>query len=201
MSKERMILPVPHIVGSTSVAEALWLRKSERECSSRALSLQDLSNVLWAANGINRPDEGRRTAASALNVQDIDVYVFMMEGVYKYEPVTHSMVLKAEGDHRTIIAGQPSPARSQEYAADFPVTLLMISDLARFGGRVDNDIRQMAAIDAGIVSENISLFCAAAGFVTVPRVSMDKTAITELLKLPDTQIPLVNNPVGYKIRS
>lgn len=198
MSKERIILPTPHIVGAKSVAEALWLRKSERECSFRALGLQDLSNLLWAANGINRTDEGRRTAPSALNVQDIRIYVFLPEDVYLYEPVTHSLSLKADGDQRCIIAGKPSPAHSQEYAANFPLILLMVSDLERFEMPVDDNIRQMAAIDAGIVSENISLFCSSVGFVTVPRVSMDKPAIIHLLNLPSTQIPVINNPVGYK---
>lgn len=199
MSKERIILPTPHIVGAKSVAEALWLRKAERECALRALSLQDMSNLLWAANGINRPDEGRRTAPSALNVQDIRIYVFLPEGVYLYEPITHSLVLKAEGDHRTAITGKPSPARSQEYAADFPVTLLMVSDLERFGMPIDENIRQMAAIDAGIVSENVSLFCASTNLITVPRVSMNKPVIRQLLNFSDTQVPLINNPVGYKI--
>lgn len=198
MSKERIILPAPHIVGAKSVAEALWLRKSGRECSLRALSLQDLSNILWAANGINRTDEGRRTAPSALNVQDICLYVFLPEGVYLYESATHSLSLKADGDQRHIIAGKPSPARSQEYAADFPATLLMVSDLERFEMPIDDSIRQMAAIDAGIVSENISLFCASVGFITVPRVSMDKAAISQLLHLQETQIPIINNPIGYK---
>lgn len=198
MSKERIILPAPHIVGSKSVAEALWLRKSARECSFRSLSLQDLSNVLWAANGVNRPEEERRTAPSALNVQDVRIFVFLPEGVYLYEPVTHSLSLKVEGDYRKIIAGKPSPARSQEYAADFPVTLLMVSDLECFGMPVDENVRQMAAIDAGIVSENISLFCASAGLITVPRVSMDKKAIIQLLGLSaDMQLPIINNPVGY----
>lgn len=198
MSKERIILPAPHIVGAKSVTEALWLRKSERESSLRALSLQDLSNVLWAANGVNRQNEGRRTAPSALNVQDISIYVFLKEGVYLYEPVTHSLSLKVDGDQRNIITGKPSPARSQDYAADFPLTLLMVSDLQKFGMPVDEAVRQMAAIDAGIVSENIALFCASMGFVTVPRVSMDKEAVAKALNLTDLQLPLINNPVGYK---
>lgn len=198
MSKERIILPAPHIVGAKSVTEALWLRKSKRESSLRALSLQDLSNVLWAANGVNRQNEGRRTAPSALNVQDISIYVFLKEGVYLYEPVTHSLSLKVDGDQRNIITGKPSPARSQDYAADFPLTLLMVSDLQKFGMPVDEAVRQMAAIDAGIVSENIALFCASMGFVTVPRVSMDKEAVAKALNLTDLQLPLINNPVGYK---
>lgn len=197
MSKERIILPAPHIVGAKSVTEALWLRKSERECSLRALSLQDLSNVLWAANGVNRQSDSRRTAPSALNVQDISVYVFIEEGVYLYEPVTHTLSLKVDGDQRTLITGKPSPARSQEYAADFPSILLMVSDLQRFEMPVSESVREMAAIDAGIVSENIALFCAAMGFVTVPRVSMNKDEIIKALNLADTQIPLINNPVGY----
>lgn len=199
MNKDHIILPKPHLTGTKSVAEALQLRKTERECSPKPLAWQDISNLLWAANGINRPEDGRRTAPSALNVQDIQLYAFLAEGVYLYEPATHSLILKADGDHRKAIAGPPSPARSQEYAAEFPLTLLMVSDMERFGMSIDDNVRQMAAIDAGIVSENISLFCASSSLITVPRVSMDKQAVNRLLELSETQVPIINNPVGYPL--
>ncbi len=197
MNKERIILPAPHIVGAKSLPEALSLRCSTRECATRSIDVQTLSNLLWAANGINRPEESRRTAPSALNCQDIDLYVFLPEGVYLYEHETHSLHLKREGDYRKLIAGKPSPARSQEYAASFPCTILMVSDLTRFQMGISESVRSWGYIDAGIVTENICLFCAATGLHTVPRVSMEKEAIIQLLHLGEEQIPVINTPVGF----
>ena len=197
MNKERIILPTPHIVGAKSVPEALSLRHSVRECASRSMDFQTLSNLLWAANGVNRPEENRRTAPSALNCQDIDLYVFLPEGVYLYEYATHSLRLKVEGDYRKLIAGKPSPARTQEYAASFPCTVLMVPDLTRFQMGNSESVRSWGYIDAGIVTENICLFCAATGLCTVPRVSMEKEAIIQLLHLRDDQIPVINTPVGF----
>ena len=189
-------LPEPDKTRGTAVMQALADRVSVRECSSEELSLNDMSDVIWAANGINRPEEGRRTAPSALNKQDIDIYVFTAEGVYLYLPQEHALQQVAEGDHREALAGPPSPARAQDFVKDFPVILLFVSDLSRFGMEGER-VKLMAAMDAGIVSENVSLFCASVGLCTVPRASMDEPAVRRLLKLGEQQIPLLNNPVGY----
>lgn len=189
-------LPEPDKSRGTTVMQALSGRMSVRECSSEDLSLNDLSDVVWAANGINRPADGRRTAPSALNKQDIDIYVFTDEGVYLYEPESHVLRPVVEGDYRAVLAGPPSPARTQDFVKDFPVILLYVSDLSRFGMEGER-VRLMAAMDAGIVSQNVSLFCASAGLCTVPRASMDESAVRKLLKLAEYQIPLMNNPIGY----
>jgi len=130
--------------------------------------MRDLSDLLWAANGINRPDEGKRTAPSAMNAQDVDVCVFMKQGVYLYEHRDYTLIGIVEGDHRKLIAGR------QEIVAEAPVSLLLVSDISRFRAGSDELKRTWAAIDVGIVSQNISLFCASAGLATRPRASMDQ---------------------------
>ena len=189
-------LPAPDKTRGTAVMQALSERKSVRECSSKELGLSDLSDILWAANGVNRPEDGRRTAPSALNKQDIDVYVFTDEGVYLYLPQQHALRQKAEGDHRAVLAGPPSPARTQDFVKEFPVILLFVSDLSRFD-MVGERVKLMGAMDAGIVSENVSLFCASVGLCTVPRASMDEAGVRSLLNLAGHEIPMLNNPVGY----
>lgn len=189
-------LPEPDKTRGTAVMKALSDRVSVRECSPEELSLRDLSDVIWAANGINRPEEGRRTAPSALNKQDIDVYVFTDEGVFLYLPQRHALQPVAEDDHREVLAGPPSPARTQDFVKAFPVILLFVSDLSRFE-MTGERVKLMAAMDAGIVSENVNLFCSSVGLCTVPRASMDEPAVRRLLNLADHQIPLLNNPVGY----
>ncbi|MDR0384455.1 MAG: nitroreductase family protein [Prevotellaceae bacterium] len=174
----------------SSIMKALSDRHSEREFSKEKLSLQDLSDLLWAANGVNRPD-GRRTAATARNNQDIDVYAIMEEGAYLYDAGAHELKPVAEGDHRPLIADR------QTSINDAPVSLLIVSDLSRFAGADPEVQKQWGALDAGIVSQNIMLFASGCGFVTVPRAFMKKDELKKVLKLSATQIPLLNNPVGY----
>ena len=174
-----------------NVMKAFSDRHSDREFSTRELSLQDLSDLLWAANGVNRPGDGKRTAPSALNKQDVDIYVFLAKGVYLYDASKHVLKLVAEGDHRAVVAGR------QDFVKQAPVSLVYVSDLSRFGMGLDEQVKLMGAMDAGIVSQNVNLFCAGVGLSTVPRASMDQEALRKLLKLSDTQVPMMNNPVGY----
>jgi len=171
--------------------KALSERHSTREYASKALSLADLSDLLWAANGINRKESGMRTAPSALNKQDVDVYVVLPEGSYLYDAKNHQLTLIAAGDYRGAVAG------GQAFVKTAPVSLVLISDLSRFGDAKSPRSQLMGAMDAGIVSQNISLFCSGTGLVTVPRASMDQAKLKSGLKLKDTQRPLINHPVGY----
>ncbi|MDR2651452.1 MAG: nitroreductase family protein [Prevotellaceae bacterium] len=174
----------------TSVMKALNDRHSTREFSTEKLSLQDLSDLLWATNGINRPD-GRRTAATARNNQDIDVYAIMEEGAYFYDAKNNELTPVAEGDYRALIADR------QVSVKDAPVSLLVVSDISRFTGLDVETQKQWGALDAGIVSQNIMIFASGCGLVTVPRVYMNKDELKKVLKLTETQIPMINNPVGY----
>lgn len=165
-------LNAPDLTRGDGVMKALSNRKSTREFSDKALSLQDLSNLVWAANGINRPDEGKKTAPSSQNRQDIKVYVCKAEGNYLYNAVNSTLDFISEGDVRPLKA---------------PVCLILVSDTNESWG----------AIDGGIVSQNISLFCAGMGLATVPRAQMDKEQLTKALKLTGTQTLILNHPVGY----
>jgi nitroreductase len=209
------------------VMEAFSLRASVRDWSDKALSLQDLSDLLWAANGINRPDSKKRTAPSAMNAQDVDIYVFNKDGAYLYDFVNHALNPVAAGDFRAEIGSRPGPPPGAPGAPGAPggpppgapapkpgekvpgpgpaggpptlapVLLVLISDLSRFRGGTPELKVEWGALDAGIVSQNIALFCAGTGLVTRPRAGMNKEKLASLLKLTETQRAYLNHPVGY----
>lgn len=168
------------------VMQALEKRQSVREYADKKLTHQDLSDLLWAANGINRPELGKRTAPSAMNRQEIDVYVCMPEGAYLYDAQTNTLKPVAKGDLRSAVGG------GQAYVAKAPLCIVLVGNLEDF----NNDVL-MPAVDAGIVSQNISLFCSGTGLVTIPRASMDYEKLKSTLKLKNSQRLLLNHPVGY----
>lgn len=186
------------------VMEALSLRASVREWSDKEVSLQDLSDLLWAANGINRPEIKKRTAASAMNAQDVDIYVFMKDGVYLYDAANHALNPVASGDFRSQMGMRPGPPpggpprggpAGPESPA--PIQLMLVSDISRFRAGTPELKLEWGAIDTGIVSQNIAIFCAATGMATRPRASFNRDAIKSILKLKDTQYPFLNHPIGY----
>jgi SagB-type dehydrogenase family enzyme len=181
----------PDINSGLTVMQAFAKRSSASAFTSEKLKLQELSDLLFAANGINRTDSKKRTAPSAMNAQDIDVYVFLEEGVYIYNAAGNTLDPIVAGDQRALAAG-----RQAEYA-NAAVILVMISDISRFKNGEDNMKLSLAAMDAGIVSQNISIFCAGTGLLTRPRATMDLPKLKEILKLKDSQYPLLNNPVSY----
>lgn len=193
MAADKVIqLPKPNMNRNTSsVMKALSERKSTREYASRPLSMADLSDLLWAANGFNRPAESKRTAPSARNVQDVDVYVILPQGTYLYNAKDDRLELVAAGDHRAVVAGP------QEFAKNAPVSLLLVSNLDKLGNTTSKGTQLMGAVDVGIVSQNISIFCSAVNMGTVPRGTMDVNKLKTILKLKDSQLPLINHPVGY----
>lgn len=183
-------LPAANLSRDTkTVMEMFQTRKSIRAYSDKMLSEQDLSDLLWAAQGLTH-EGGRMTSPTARNSQEILLFVFMEDGVYQYDHYQHILTLVKEGDHREILC------KGQAFAKTAPVALLMVADLEKYGKDTEH-ARTMVFADAGICSENINLFCAAAGLCTVPRGIMDHKAITQLLELSDKQIPVLNNPVGY----
>ena len=190
MAYAQTTLPAPQKnLKTLSVMEALSTRHSERAFSAKELSDQELSNLLWAAGGVNRPD-GHITAPTAMNKQEIRIFVFTAKGVCEYLPQTNQLKEVAKGDHRGIVAGR------QEFAKSAPVSLVLVGDYDKFGNAGEH-AKVMVPVDAGIVSENINLYCAAAGLATVPRATMDVQAISKLLGLNANQVPILNNPVGY----
>lgn len=184
-------LPQPDMSRAANVMKAFAERHSTREYASKALALTDLSDLLWAANGVNRSADGKRTAPSAMNRQDIDIYVVLPEGVYIYVAKAHKLNLVSEGDYRAAVGA------GQDFVKTAPVSLVLVSDLSRLGDPQNLRTQMMGAMDAGIVSQNISLFCSAARLATVPRATMDVAKLKTALQLKDSQVLMMNHPVGY----
>ena len=190
-NNESITLNKPSSERGMSVIEALAERYSAREFDSKPLNLQDISDLLWAANGVNRAESGKRTAPSAINAQDIDVYLFDNKGVYLYNAQKHTVILVLSGDQRKIISNQdkdPYPS----------VILLLVSDISKFSRGEDALKREWGAMDAAFVAQNVLLFCSSVGMEARPRAFMNKEQIIETLKLNNTQLPMLNIPVSYK---
>jgi len=182
-------LNAPDKTRGSAVMKALDDRQSVREFSSETIKPQDLSDLLWAANGINRPD-GKRTAPSCRNFQDVEMYVVLPEGAYLYDAREHALKPVVAGDYRSAVAS------GQEFAKTAPLSIVLVADMTKYGNMSESS-KLMAAIDVGIVCQNINVACAGLGLATVPRGTMDQATLRTALKLADNRLLLINNPVGY----
>jgi SagB-type dehydrogenase family enzyme len=183
-------LPPPQTEGGKPLMQVLKERKTTREFGTEKLSAQMLSNLLWAACGINRPDSGRRTAPSAKNQQEIDVYVAMADGLYLYDAKTHSLTPVLAKDIRAMTG-------SQGFVKDVPVNLIYVADFSRMGSYSEADKMLYSAADTGFISQNVYLFCASEGLATVVRGAVDKSALAKAMNLkPEQKIILVQS-VGH----
>lgn len=184
-------LSAPALKNDKLFMQTVKERKSSREFSDKELSLQDLSNLLWCANGVNRPENGMRTSPSAMNKQDVDVYAVLKDGIYLYEPKAHELVPVVSGDFRKNTGMQP-------FVSIAPLNLVYVSDLSKFDFAKEREQQVMtAAIDAGHCSQNVYLYCAAANLAVVTRTSIDKTKMAEILKLKPQQLVIMAQTVGY----
>jgi SagB-type dehydrogenase family enzyme len=180
----------PYMARGKTVMKALENRHSERSFEDKEVSFQDLSDLLWAAVGVNRED-GKRTAPTALNRQEIDIYAVMKDGTYLYNAAEHVLQPKTAGDYRNFVKG------GQEFENPAPLYLVIVADLTKMGDVTKEQTKMICAMDAGIACQNINIFCAATGLATVPRAGMNKDELTKVLKLSDNQYIMLNNPVGY----
>ena len=188
-AQEVIKLPSPNRTAtSVSVMDALAQRQSVRSFSTRELNDEQLSLLLWAANGVNRED-GRLTAPTAMNRQDIQLFVCRKDGAFSYDARSHSLTLVTHEDLRPAVAGDRQP-----FVLDAPVCLVIVSDQRKFGQR---PARDFSCIDAGYVSQNIYLAATAMGLGTVARAMMDRERLIKGLGLVDEQLLLLNHPVGY----
>ena len=181
----------PELDKGKPLMQVLKDRKSGRDFLDKKIPQQQLSNLLWAANGINRSD-GKRTAPSAKNAQDVDIYVLMEEGIYLYEPVKHELIPVATGDHRKIDG-------VQGYVASAPLNLIYVSDQAKINwGSGENDKMTVSNLDVGFVAQNAALYCASEGLQSVPRLMVgDKESLAKLLKLRNEQKIILGHTIGY----
>jgi len=183
-------LPPPQTEGGKPLMEALKNRRSDRLFSGKELPLQMLSDLLWAANGINRPDSGRRTAPTAKNMQEIDVYAAKVDGLYLYDAAANSLVMALPEDIRKATGGQP-------FVGTAPVELIFVADMDKMAGMPADAADFYAATDTGFVSQNVYLYCASAGLATVVRGWVDKPALAKAMKLRPSQKVILAQTVGY----
>lgn len=183
-------LPSPETVGGIPLMRALKARHSSREFDGRALPPQVLSNLLWAAGGVNRPDTGARTAPSAHDWREIDVYMATADGAYRYDPTTHTL--------KQVVAGDIRPLTGvQDFVATAPVNLVYVADLDRMSGAGAEDKAFYSAADAGFIAQNVYLYCASAGLAVVVRGLVDRDALGAALGLGKHQRIILAQTVGY----
>jgi SagB-type dehydrogenase family enzyme len=183
-------LPAPDMQGGKPLMQALKERHSTREFSVKPLPQQMLANLLWAATGVNRAQTGQRTAPSARDWREIDVYVATADGVFLYAPDEHALRPVFKGDIR---------ARTgvQDFVATAPVNLVYVANLDRMTGSDAENRALYGATDTGFIAQNVYLYCASAGLGTVVRGSIDRDALGAALGLGPHQKIILAQSVGY----
>jgi SagB-type dehydrogenase family enzyme len=186
---EAVVLPKPERTGGKTLMQALSNRRSGRQFRPGKLPAQQLSNLLWAAYGVNRAD-GRRTAPSAMNRQSVDVYVTLPDAAYLYNAREHKLEPVAAGDLRAATG-------TQSFAAEGALNLVLVADMGRFGSQSEENKATWAGVEAGAVVQNVYLYCASEGLATVVRASFQREALAQALKLKPGQKILVAQTVGF----
>ena len=169
--------------------QALASRHSSRDFAPDPLPLPLLSNLLWAAFGVNRPDGGR-TAPSAINAQEVDLYVALPAGAYRYDPAAHRLRRVTATDIRRVTG-------YQDFVDQAPMDLVFVADHARMKLVPVAMRTRYASVAAGAITQNVYLYAASAGLATVIRAWIDRAAIAEALGLTHDQEVLLSQTVGY----
>jgi nitroreductase len=185
----QIALPPPQATGGMPLLDAIAARRSGRKFSDRPLPAEILSNLLWAAWGTNRPD-GHRTAPSALNGQEIDLYVALPNGAYLYDHATHSLSLVSGQDVRRVTG-------YQDFVDKAPLDLIFIANHSRMRMVPAEDRALFASTCAGAIAQNVYLFSASTGLSAVIRAWIDRRAIADALGLDHDQQVLLSQTVGY----
>jgi SagB-type dehydrogenase family enzyme len=182
VSAQDIQLPAPNRTGGKPLMQALNERQSIRSYQDKPLTVQQLSDLLWAANGFNRDD--KRTAPTANNRQELELYAVTKEGIYFYDAKNYLLKEFKKGDYR-------AKAGKQDFVAKAALNLIFVSDMEKASSR------DFALVDCGFVSQNVYLYCASEGLGTVVRGFFDKEELSELLELPSNQEVLLTQSVGY----
>lgn len=188
VSMNKVKLVAPEKTGGMPLMEALNKRHSSRNISSKKISVQELSNLLWAAFGNSRDESGKRTAPTANDTRAMDVYVIMDNGTYKYSAEDHSLDMVTEKDLRNF-------AGKQDFVYTAPVNLVYVADYSKLKEGSDKEIYSGA--HAGFISENVYLYCTSAGLGTVVRAWVDKENLAKEMGLKETQKIILVQTVGY----
>jgi SagB-type dehydrogenase family enzyme len=180
----------PQLDKGRPLMQVLKDRSSSRSFSKEKLPLQVISDLLWAAFGVNRTETGKRTAPSAVNWQEIDIYVAMSDGLYLYDAKAHMLRPILSEDIRAMTG-------RQDFVKDAPVNLIYVADYSRMGTATKEDKDFYAAADTGFISQNVYLYCASEGLATVVRGSIDRQAMAKVMKLRSDQKVILAQSVGY----
>ena len=182
--------PAPATTSPATLSETLKKRKSTNVFQSQSLPKEKLLDLLWAAWGINRPDSGKRTAPSAMNAQEIDIYVLTSEGAFVYD---------AKGNQLTAVLAQDLRAKAATMASmkDAPVHLVFVADYAKFRTTPQSQKELYSAAHTGFIGQNVYLYCAAEGLGAHFHTSIDRTGLKDSLKLRDDQAIVFAQVVGY----
>jgi len=183
-------LPSPDKTKGTSIMKAFNNRHSERTYAPEKLSQQDLSDLLWAANGINRPD-GKRTAPSCRDFREVGVYVILPEGAYLYDEKAHALTLLTEGDYRSAVAG------GQDFVKTAPVNLVYVADYSKMGKASNEDKVLYSGADVGFIAQNVYLFCASENLSAVIRASIKREELSAKMKLNSNQKIILSQTIGF----
>jgi Nitroreductase len=183
-------LPQPITKGGMPLMDALRNRETNRSFKSDDLPLQMLSNLLWAANGINRPN-GKHTAPSSMNYQEIDIFVALKSGVYKYNVKDNRLELVIQGDFR-------EQTGKQNFVGEAPVNLVYIADFSRVPKGETPEQLNASYANCGFIAQNVYLFCASEDLGCVVRASFDPIVLSKVLKLQSFQKIVLTQTVGYK---
>lgn len=183
-------LPPPVMAGGMSVMQALDKRRSIRSFSDQPLSEQIMSNLLWAAFGINRPESGDRTAPSWRHSIETDLYVCRADGVFLYEPKAHELRRVLDSDIRKATS-------SMVFAATAPAVLVYAADITRMAKAPREEQVLNAHVDSAIIGQNVYLYCASAGLGTVILGSIDRPGLPQRMALREGQIVTFAQPVGH----
>jgi hypothetical protein len=201
-------LPPPKREGGKSVLASLWRRKTDRAIGDKKITLQTLSDLLWAASGLNRRTGGPfgipgRTAASASNSQEVDLYAALEEGIYRYEPGPHALYPVASGDLRGLAIGRGQ----NRMGAKAPVRLVYVVDIEKFKeagfqepGLWDKETQKAYYYaDTGLMAGNVYLLAASKGLACWFH-NCDKAGLAAKLRLRHSQKALFGQTVGYLSR-
>jgi len=193
-AQEIIELPAPETTGGGLLMEVLNNRQTTREFNSEEeLSLQTISNLLWAAYGVNRPETGRRTAPSALDMRETDIYMATSEGLFLFDPEEHCLYKVLSDDIREFTG-------IQDFTQTAPVNLIYALNFDRVPEMAEEHIEFYAAADVGFISQNVYLFCASEGLVTAVLAWIDLEVLTEKMDLPSSSRVLLSQPVGYPVQ-
>lgn len=184
-----LALPPPRGAGGKPLIDALKLRRSIREYSERTLPPQVLSDLLWAAFGINRPS-GDRTAPYWRHIMVIDVYAAMADGVWFYDPKRHALVPHSRDDIR-------AQTGLQDFVRIAPLNLIYVAHGERMHDISPEERRLYASVDTGFIGQNVYLFCASEGLATVFRGAVDTAKLAQTMKLGKDQFVTFAQTVGY----